>query len=132
MQSGRKRLPHQLDLREFNFGTWDGRSFDDIANEHPELSRAYWENPGDVAPPNGESWNAAAERISNAVDQLVDVHMGQNVIVVSHFGAILTQLQRALGISPEEVLAQPIDNLSITQLERSRTDWKAGIINHIA
>jgi alpha-ribazole phosphatase len=45
---GRTRLPDDAALREFNFGDWDGKHFTEI---DPVLSRAYWENPGDISPP---------------------------------------------------------------------------------
>ena len=63
VQGGRRRLPDDPNLREFNFGAWDGQVFDRIAERDPTLSRAFWERPGDVAPPDGESWNALAGRI---------------------------------------------------------------------
>ena len=64
IQGTRTRLPHRVGLREFDFGVWDGLHFSEVAEKWPDTSRAYWENPGDVAPPNGESWNAAAARVT--------------------------------------------------------------------
>ena len=83
----RPRLPNDARLREFDFGDWDGLLFKEVSDKHPELSRAYWEEPGDVAPPNGESWNAAAARINDAVDDLLAQSKGRPVVVVAHFGA---------------------------------------------
>jgi len=66
----RQRLPHMAELREFNFGAWDGMHFTDVSDRYPEDSRAYWEQPGDIAPPGGESWNMAARRVGVAADHL--------------------------------------------------------------
>jgi len=60
----RERLGHHVDLREFNFGDWEGREFDEIAVNDPDASRHFWENPGDAAPPNGESFHAVSYRQS--------------------------------------------------------------------
>ena len=38
---GRERLPNDPGLREFNFGDWDGLTFDVVAERDPELSRLY-------------------------------------------------------------------------------------------
>ena len=65
-----------------------------------------------------------------AIDALLRDHAGGDLIVVAHFGLILSQLQRALAVPPAQVLAQPIDTLSVTALERSRTGWQVGAINH--
>ena len=128
IQGTRHRLPHDPDLREFNLGDWDGKHFTEVAETHPQSSRAYWEQPGDIAPPNGESWNAAAARIDGAVDRLSEAFAGRHVIAVAHIGVILTQVRRALGCTPYEALGHKIDNLSVTKVVLGRG---ADPINHI-
>jgi alpha-ribazole phosphatase len=113
LSRNRQRLPHDPDLREFHFGDWDGLGFAEVADQWPDLSRLYWEEPGDVAPPAGESWHQAADRVSGALDRLAG---HRDIIIVAHFGAILTQYQRAAQITPQQALAQNIDTLSVTCL----------------
>lgn len=112
----RLRLPDDPALREFHFGDWDGLHWSEVAARDPELSRAYWETPGDLAPPGGESWNAADARIEGAVRRLAADHAGGAVVVVAHFGTILTQVARAAGQTPAQALAQRIEPLSITDI----------------
>ncbi|WP_234416966.1 histidine phosphatase family protein [Loktanella sp. Alg231-35] len=122
------RLPHDSDLREINFGQWELRTFAEVEAEDPTTIRAYWETPGHVAPPDGESWNAVRARVDKAVDRyLQQAH--EDLIIVAHFGAILTQVQRALGIGAYEAFSHRIDNLSVTQLEWDN-GWRVGQINH--
>lgn len=130
LQQGRQRLPHHPGLRELHFGDWDGQTWDSIAATHPDLSRLYWEDPGDHAPPNGESWNAAAARIDAATDALIAAHRGRDIIVVAHFGAILTQVQRAKGCAAVDVFIHRIDNLSVTRIDRHASGWDIIAINH--
>ena len=113
----RQRLPHDPHLREFHFGVWDGLAFDVIAAHDPDQSRAYWENPGAIAPPGGESWDMAAARVGTAVARLDRLAAGRDVIVVAHIGVILTQVQAVLGLSPSEAISHKIDNLSVTTLD---------------
>ena len=127
---GRRRLPDDPDLREFHFGEWDGRHFSEVAARDPELSRAYWETPGDIAPPGGESWNDAARRVGAAVDAISARHPGAHIVAVAHFGVILTQVQRALGVAAAEAVGQKIDNLSVTELALTAGGWQARRINH--
>lgn len=128
---GRVRLPHHRDLRELNFGVWDGMKFDAVAARDPDLSRAYWEAPGDIAAPEGESWNQCMARVSAVVDQMNTAHPEAHVIAVAHFGVILTQVQRAGGLSATQAMAHKIDNLSITRLHHGPSGWKAQGINHL-
>ncbi|KIN75086.1 Phosphoglycerate mutase [Sulfitobacter noctilucae] len=127
----RRRLPHRADLREIHFGIWDGMHFKDIAARDPELSRAYWETPGDVVAPEGESWNQTAARVNAAVDTMNAAHPQAEIIAVAHFGVILTQVQRALGVTPYKAMSHKIDNLSVTTMVHEVGAWRVDTINHL-
>ncbi len=130
LATGRHRLPDDPALREFNFGDWDGKHFAEVAESHPNLSRAYWESPGDHAPPGGESWNTVARRVNAAVDALLATHRDCDIIIVAHIGVILTQVQRALDVTAYQALAHKIDNLSVTTLAHDAAAWRVAGINH--
>ena len=125
------RLAHKSDLREMHFGLWDGMHFKDVARQDPELSRAYWETPGDVQAPDGESWNQTSARVNRVVDAINTAHPNDEIIAVAHFGVILTQVQRALGVSPYDAMAHKIDNLSVTTLVHDQDNWDVHRINHL-
>ena len=125
----RPRLPPDPGFREFDHGDWDGLHWTAIAAGWPDLSRAFWETPGDAAPPNGESWNQGAARVSAAADRYLHL---PDVIIVSHMGAILTQLARATGQNPADTLAQSIPPLSVTCLAHDGTHWQAELVAHLA
>lgn len=116
LDRGRTRLAHEPGLREFHFGDWEGLHFDEVARGWPELSRRYWEAPGDIGPPGGESWNAAAARVTGAVAALLHAHPGRDIVLVAHLGAILTQVQAASGRTPASVLSEPVAPLSLSRI----------------
>lgn len=118
-------------FREIDFGAWDGLHWTVIGERWPDLSRAFWETPGDHRAPQGESWNDAAARINAEVDRLNAAHTGTDFIVAAHFGAILTQFQRASGRTAYQTLGQRIDNFSITQLNFQAGCWDVAQVNHI-
>ena len=66
---GRPRLAPDPALREIDFGEWDGL----MAEEVPDQAalRAFWDQPGAVAPPGGESWDGFRARVDPAVDALL-------------------------------------------------------------
>ena len=125
----RPRLPHDPDLREIHFGEWELQAFDTIKDQ--DHLRAFWDQPGDIHPPGGESWNQITTRVNAAVDRLLASHPGRDIIAVAHMGAILTQLQQALRITPYDAFGHRIDNLSVTELHRDGTGWQAAEINHL-
>ncbi len=95
----RARLPHDPALREMHFGRWEMRGFAEVEAEDPDRIRAFWETPGDISPPGGESWNALSERVWGALDRLAG--QAPDIVVVCHFGPIVAALQRAERLSPE-------------------------------
>lgn len=124
------RLPHSPGLRELHFGIWDGMHFDDVSSRDPDLSRAYWEEPGETQAPGGESWNMAAARVNLVVDTLNNRYPDADIVAVAHFGVILTQVQRALSVQPYDALAHKIDNLSVTTIEWAGARSRVHSINH--
>ena len=125
------RLPHVADMREFNFGEWDGLGFQEVSDRDPALARAYWENPGDISPPGGESWNVAADRVGAWVDGVNQQGADTHIIAVAHIGVIMTQIQKAGGLTAQQAIGHKIDNLSVTRLSWDGQGWHTGAINHL-
>ena len=128
---GHVLLPEEPDLREINFGVWDGMRFDAVAERDPVLSRDFWEKPGDIQAPDGESWNQTRARVDAVVDRMNAQHPEAEITAVAHFGVILTQVQRALGVTAYEAMAHKIDNISITTVAHEMGVWDVRRINHI-
>lgn len=125
---GRPRLAHDPRLREIHFGDWEDMTFDAVTDS--DRIRAFWETPGDVSAPGGESWNMVAARVNAAADDLISLGH-PDIIVVAHFGSILTQIQRAKQISAYDAFAQKVDNLSVTVLTHD-SEWSANLVNAAA
>ncbi|MCZ4352179.1 histidine phosphatase family protein [Roseovarius aestuarii] len=128
LQGPRMRLPDDPALREIHFGAWELKHWDNV--DDPDRLRAFWDTPGDLAAPGGESWNAVLARVNAAVARLIEAYPGRDIVAVSHFGAILTQVQMARQITAHQAFAQKIDNLSLTELHCGPAGWHAARINH--
>ena len=76
-------------LRERSFGSWEGLTREDIA-EFPPGSRH-----------DGESDEAVRERMLAAVAEIAAAHPGEQVLIVSHGGALNTLWHHALGVRIE-------------------------------
>lgn len=131
IQQERARLPHAPGLREINFGAWELRSADALYEEDPETMKAYWSDPTHIRPPGGESFADLASRVEAAVDALMPMaEQAGDLIAVAHFGVILSQLHRARGCTVQALLAQKIDNLSVTALRLEGGQWHERLANH--
>ena len=85
------------DLRETDFGEWDGLTLEEIQQRWP-TAVAVWRRDPEQAPPGGESFAATALRVNRACDRLLRDHGGQTVLVVCHITPIKILLCRALGV----------------------------------
>lgn len=121
---GRCRLPDSAELREINFGAWEGLTHDQIARADPSLSKRYWADPSCVAPPGGEHWLTVANRVDRFVDRLIDQNPGRDIVAVAHFGVILTQVQRATKVGFPKLSERPVKNLSVTRISHMSGDWR--------
>jgi alpha-ribazole phosphatase len=128
----RARLPDMPQLREFDFGAWDGLGFAAVAARDPELSRAFWDTPGDVAAPNGESFNAVGARASTAIEGLARDHPGTDLIAVAHMGVIMAHIGLSAGLGLKAALSHQIEPLSVTCLDRIGVGWAVRLVNHLA
>ena len=133
IQADRTRLSHDQHLREIHFGTWEGRGFDEIAAEDAELARAYWDAPGDIAPPQGESWNDLTARVARRLDHLGQAHRGSDIVCVVHMGVILAALAHARALPARSVMGFQIDPLSLTCLDylAEHDAWRVERVNHV-
>lgn len=133
IQGARPRLPHVPGLREINFGAWELKSAATLYEDDPETLSAYWDDPSHVRPPGGgESFSDLARRVNGVLDGLLDALLvSGDLIAVAHFGVILTQLHRARGGTVKEVMAQRIENLSVTALRFDGIAWHEDIANHL-
>jgi alpha-ribazole phosphatase len=130
IQMQRPRLPHDPALREIHFGLWEMRNFAEVEVETPDLIRAFWDQPGVVAPPSGECWNDMSNRVAKATDRLAASHIDRDVIVVAHFGAIIAALEHALRIPTTVAFGHKIDNLSVTRIDLGAGTVRVHAINH--
>ncbi|XMB85776.1 histidine phosphatase family protein [Mycoplasmatota bacterium WC44] len=76
------------DLRETNFGDWEGKTYIDLKND-PDYQK--WISNFEVnCPPNGESFITFKERVVLAFDNIVTESKGlhEDVLVVTHGGVI--------------------------------------------
>ncbi|CAA9299013.1 MAG: Alpha-ribazole-5'-phosphate phosphatase [uncultured Chloroflexia bacterium] len=72
------------DLREMDFGSWEGQPRDAIIRDDGERYRAWQHNPDVVCPTNGEGAYTVVERAARALADIVERHPEQTVLLVAH------------------------------------------------
>lgn len=104
-------------LSEIDFGELEGRKYEEIEREQPELFRRWMESPTQVRFPGGESWADLRTRSRDAVADILEAG-GDAVAVVTHGGVVRAILADALGLPDERAFA-----LDVGYARVSIVDW---------
>lgn len=101
-------------LAEAAFGTWDGLTFAEVAEQHPDDLEA-WLGGVHVAPTGGgESFVDVDRRVRETRDRLVAAHPGRAVLAVTHVTPIKVLVRLALDAPLEALFRMELAPASVT------------------
>lgn len=104
------------DLREYGIGELEDTSFDALHAQHDFFSRI--KANADYAPRGGDSVNAVAQRIVQALRRIHTQHpVSRPIAIVSHGAAMAIALATLLDGDPNRWTNYHFDNCSITELQ---------------
>jgi ribonuclease H / adenosylcobalamin/alpha-ribazole phosphatase len=102
-------------LAEMEFGSWEGMTFAEIQERHPD-DLDLWLGSLDHAAGGGESFRGVQKRVLSSLDGLLADHAGQTVLAVSHVTPIKILVAHALGAPLEAVHRMELAPASVTVL----------------
>lgn len=109
-------ITQRPDLRERNFGDWEGLDVREAAARTLELSLSQGISTTFVRPPNGESHADVWERVATIFAELDATD--QRIAIVAHGGSTAALLGRLLRGTVETMRTFRLGNTSVTELER--------------
>jgi broad specificity phosphatase PhoE len=112
-------------LRDCDYGAWAGRSYEDVAAEHPDAVAEWLRNPA-AAPHGGEPLQSLMQRVGEWL-------AGENVpqrrtIVVTHPSVIRAAIVHAIEAAPQSFWRLDIAPLSVTRLSGDGRRWNLAAI----
>jgi broad specificity phosphatase PhoE len=119
------------DLIEQSLGEWQGLPHAELPERLTLPKHAFWPLSGDERPPGGETMNDVIARVGAALERLSVEYRGQDVVIVSHGGAIRAAVAHCLRIGPDNALHLSVQNLSLTRLERHEDGWRVVCVNEL-
>ena len=75
-------------LREVGFGAWEGHTGDEIRAQDPDAIRRFYADPVAARPAGAEPLDEFRQRVSDAIQHILDSHAGEQVLVVAHAGVM--------------------------------------------
>ncbi|MBV7295809.1 histidine phosphatase family protein [Corynebacterium sp. TAE3-ERU12] len=104
------------DLRELDFGDWEGMTFAEARERDPEQHAAWMADPEHTTP-GGESFAALDARVRAARERICERYAGRDVLVVSHVSPIKATLRQAMGSGYEVFTRMFLDLASVSVAE---------------
>lgn len=118
-------------LIELGFGDWQGQKHAAVAAQLTMRPHAFWPLAGEERPPGGESMADGILRVGATLEELAKTYAGQDVVAVSHGGAIRAAIAHAVGITADNALHFSIENISLTRLDRTPRGWRVACVNEL-
>lgn len=102
--------PHGLtvqaydELREINFGVWEGHTYKEITTQWPGEIEAFYDSDGKLPAHGGESFLEVEQRITAKTKEILSQHAdGDTVLIASHGAAIRCLLFGLLGLDMKRI-----------------------------
>jgi len=93
-------------MKEIGFGSWEGKTPDDILAEDSEALNHFYKDPVNNRPDGAEPLDTFSERVWNAYLQILEEHRDKHVLVVAHAGVARAITANILNMSLNDVYSQ--------------------------
>jgi len=118
-------------LIEQHLGEWQGLVHAALPARLAQPKHPFWPLAGTELPPGGETFVEMIARVGPAIEALAVRYPGQDVVAVSHGGAIRAAVAHCLRIGADNALHLSVNNLSLTRLERHDDGWRVVCVNEM-
>jgi broad specificity phosphatase PhoE len=117
-------------LAELNYGTWEGKMFEEIQKADPLAYQAWIADPGRTAPPEGESGEQLVERAAPFLADVALRHERGNAVVVCHKTLSRLLACHILGVPLSEYRRRvAVENAALSIFQRTDEGWRLLVLN---
>lgn len=113
---GQRSVVSDDDLREIDFGDWEGLSFPEIVSTYPQEVEQWAHWSLDFCFPGGERIGDFLERVQRAAHRIMSYPHG-HLLVIAHGGVIRALLCHFLELKPSNYLLFQVKKARIAELE---------------
>lgn len=121
---GLEKLSTNPALREFAFGEWEGRMWQELRVAYPDIFKIWDSEPHLVTTPGGENMEIVLERAWKFLQQIIIGHSGETVCLVTHGITLKLLVTKALGLEVHEWAKTPWQhNTALNIFEVEEQQW---------
>lgn len=92
------KITKNKNLREINFGRWEGLDFKQITKVYASIYKRWLKNPFSINIPDGEKMIRFRNRIKNELKNIMNHNIHKTIAIVGHAGPIRVILNDCWGI----------------------------------
>lgn len=112
-------------LKEMNFGIWEGMHSDDVVRDYKEEHYKFWNEPHLYTPIGGETFEVLIKRVKIALSDIINQNKGENILLVTHTVVIKAIYAIVKGYEIKDFWNPPyIKNTCVTILECNEGNYK--------
>ncbi|MEG2019076.1 MAG: histidine phosphatase family protein [Synergistaceae bacterium] len=124
------------DFREISFGTWEGKTFDEVRSEWDEVYGVPNTTFDRCTPPGGETLFEVQQRVLSKFNEILEENKSGNIVISAHNGVLWSILSHYFALPLKDVFFYNMDYCGIHILSYSdkimkllRFNWNSDITN---
>ena len=104
-------------LQELGFGSWQGKTKEEISQYDPGMLQRFYRDPMNNRPEDAEGLADFRARIASAWNEILNRHAGKHILMICHAGVIRMVLSIVLDIPLANLFRIKVASAGITRIE---------------
>ena len=100
-------------LIELDMGKFTGMPYDAIFNDHGNVFMKFYNGELEIAHNGVETFSEVKKRVLGIVDHVIEKHLDENILLVTHMDPIKAMLSTIVDLSPTNLFELIIANASL-------------------
>jgi probable phosphoglycerate mutase len=107
------------DLREVGFGSWEGRSREQIMTDNLKEYEDFYRDPVNCRPDGAEPLADFINRVTTSWGKILNEYKGQHILIVAHAGVIRAIVAHVLNAEAIGMYHIKVDNAGVSRIINS-------------
>ena len=115
-------IPMQIvkNLKEIGFGSWEGKTRDEVKQSNQEEYDAFYRDPINARPQGAENLDDFVLRVTQAYEKIIIEHRGKHCLIVAHAGVNRALVAHALQAGPAAIYRMDMSNGGLSRIRHKR------------
>lgn len=108
------------DFKEVGFGSWAGRTADEIKVKNLSEYENFYLDPVNARPQGAEPLDGFIQRVTDSYNHCIEKYQGQHILIVAHAGVNRAIIANALHAAPVGLYRIKVNNAGISRIKHDK------------